>query len=315
MLILTLLSFAIAATLGFAAHRASLCTVRAVEEVLERRPPRILASFGKAVLWAAAISLPIRWLWPELGSTQQSYELQLATLMGGLAFGIGAALNGACTFSTLSHIAEGRVAYLGTLLGFGIATALVNAAAQPPTGSPRSIPAPNALGIGLVAALSLAALWEAMRLWRSRPREGPWLTAERYRVSTAALILGVGGAMLLTMQGSWSYTSTLRRLIGVHQVTSTQIALAAALLVGMLLSAWERGSISLRSGSPVEWLRTGMGGFGMGTGAALIPGGNAVLLLYGIPSLSRHALPAYLGILIGAALGLIALGMFRKSKT
>jgi hypothetical protein len=43
----------------------------------------------------------------------------------------------------------------------------------------------------------------------------------------------------------------------------------------------------------------------MGLGAALVPGGNDVLLLNAIPGLSPHALPAYLAMLAGIAIALM----------
>ena len=43
----------------------------------------------------------------------------------------------------------------------------------------------------------------------------------------------------------------------------------------------------------------------MGLGAALVPGGNDVLLLNAIPGLSPHALPAYLAMLAGIGIALI----------
>jgi uncharacterized protein len=39
-------------------------------------------------------------------------------------------------------------------------------------------------------------------------------------------------------------------------------------------------------------------------GVALTPGGNDALVLYGIPGLSPHALPAFLAMAVGIALGL-----------
>jgi hypothetical protein len=45
----------------------------------------------------------------------------------------------------------------------------------------------------------------------------------------------------------------------------------------------------------------------MGLGAALVPGGNDVLLLNAIPGLSPHALPAYLTILAGIAIALMVM--------
>ena len=39
----------------------------------------------------------------------------------------------------------------------------------------------------------------------------------------------------------------------------------------------------------------------MDAGAGMIPGGNDVLLLNAIPLLSPHAIPAYLGVVVGIA--------------
>jgi hypothetical protein len=41
-----------------------------------------------------------------------------------------------------------------------------------------------------------------------------------------------------------------------------------------------------------------------GSGLALTPGGNDALVLYGIPSLSPHALPAFFAMALGIAFGL-----------
>ncbi len=43
----------------------------------------------------------------------------------------------------------------------------------------------------------------------------------------------------------------------------------------------------------------------MGLGAALVPGGNDVLLLNAIPGLSPHAVPAYLAMLAGIWFALV----------
>ena len=42
-----------------------------------------------------------------------------------------------------------------------------------------------------------------------------------------------------------------------------------------------------------------MGGILMGIGTVLVPGGNDGLILFAIPSLSTHAIPAYLGVFSG----------------
>lgn len=52
----TLLSMLLAMLVGFAAHRASLCSVKAVAEVLTSGTGYMLRSFAKAAAWAAAVS-------------------------------------------------------------------------------------------------------------------------------------------------------------------------------------------------------------------------------------------------------------------
>lgn len=54
-------SAALAAILGFAAHRANICTVKAVEEILTTRHAYMLISFGKTVLWVILITLAWSW--------------------------------------------------------------------------------------------------------------------------------------------------------------------------------------------------------------------------------------------------------------
>ncbi len=51
------IALALAMLIGFAAHRASLCTVRAVAEMMSSGTAWMLASFLKAAAWVAAIDL------------------------------------------------------------------------------------------------------------------------------------------------------------------------------------------------------------------------------------------------------------------
>ena len=41
-----------ALALGFTAHRANICTVRAMAEIISARSAYMLASVGKSILWA-----------------------------------------------------------------------------------------------------------------------------------------------------------------------------------------------------------------------------------------------------------------------
>jgi hypothetical protein len=81
-----------------------------------------------------------------------------------------------------------------------------------------------------------------------------------------------------------------------------------AVLAGMLISTLQRGTFRFEFWPQPIWLRSLTGGMLMGFGVALTPGGNDALVLYGIPTLSPHALPAYLAMAVGIA---IALGLLR----
>jgi hypothetical protein len=83
--------------------------------------------------------------------------------------------------------------------------------------------------------------------------------------------------------------------------------LFAAMLLGMVLSTWQRRSLHLDWRPRLAWTRNFVGAILMGLGVALIPGGNDALVLYGIPSLSPHAIPSYLAMILGIASTLMAM--------
>jgi uncharacterized membrane protein YedE/YeeE len=97
-IIVVVVSLFVAALLGFAAHRASFCSVKAVAEVLSTRRAHMLTSFVKIVLWVFAIALPLSWLAPPIVAIGGTWAFGMPALVGGALFGIGAAMNGGCEF-------------------------------------------------------------------------------------------------------------------------------------------------------------------------------------------------------------------------
>ena len=71
-MLIAVVSMLLAAVVGFASHRASLCTVRAVGEVMSARSGYLLQSFGKAtgvpVVAFAGIVLDEETEAPEIGA-------------------------------------------------------------------------------------------------------------------------------------------------------------------------------------------------------------------------------------------------------
>ena len=304
---------------GFAAHRASVCTVRAVLEIAHARTARMLTSFGKTALWAALVFGVLTWIAP--GQSMLSVlEPRPLAIAGGFLFGLGAACNGACSYSTLQRVADGDLWGLTTLAGMTLgvlgwaaldSALLMTHAARAPVGWTQL----GQWSPWLLALLVVLGSFEAYRVWRTHPDRAPWrerILADHYRVASAAVVMGVCAGLLYALQGGWSYTTTLRRAVeagyrGLAGPMPIQFALFAAFFAGMLLSAIQRKSFRLRWRPTASiWPRLG-GGTLMGVGAAMVPGGNDTLLLTGLPALSGWALGAYVAVVIGVATGLALL--------
>lgn len=309
-----------AALLGFAAHRASICTVRAVAEVLSARTAFMLASIGKSALWVIALTLPFLWLMPAAAAGIGGWPLTVSALIGGLVFGFGAAINGGCAYSTMTRLVDGEVRMALSIGGFaaGIFTYLLLVDVKwltKPTPAPALIGSVLTFALLLSAVLLVWAIYEVPRIWRDRPRHSrlqDMVLATQYRLSTAALVIGISGTVIFLLIGSSGYTITLQNLVqglvGAGTLPSpARGLLLLAVLAGMFASTWQRGSFRLDWRPRFSWLRNIFGGALMGLGTAMLPGGNDALVLYGIPSFSPHALPAYAALIIGAAIGLLAM--------
>lgn len=297
-----ILSIVMGAVLGMAAHRAGLCTVKAAAEILTSGRGRLLWSFLKSAIWVTGFAALAGALSFEADFRQ--WPASMISVLGGVIFGLGAALNGGCTFSTMARAADGNLNMLVTIAGWPLGM-LAGLALMPEGPAPR--PAPLHLGPVVALPLLAFALWEGWVLVRRYRRAKSWrrfLGAPVYTLSAAAAILGLANAVLLEATGPWSFTGTiLCSLQATTLARCDQLALPwlifAAAMAGMGLSAWQRGTFALRPPRLRPALRGAVGGVLMGLGSVLVPGGNDGLILFGLPSLSPHAAPAYLGLLAG----------------
>jgi hypothetical protein len=310
-------SLLLAALMGFAVHRASLCTVKTVAEIFSSRKAYMMATLLKAVLWVATVSVPILVYLPETAAPNPVYAITVTAIGGGFLLGVGAAVNGGCAFSTLGQLANGNLWMLTTLFGFciGVAGLSFMVPMIEPSLALKALlfKAPKPLIIIVLVFLWLFVCWEIVRLWRSREKGKGWrqlLFASYYRLSTAALLLGFSGGVLYTLHGAWTYTSVLKQQVQslwqlIEQPVAINLILFPALFCGMFLSAWQRGSLRLRWRRVPTWPRHLIGGTLMGAGAVLIPGGNDTLILDSLPGLSPHAIPAFVALLFGIGMTLL----------
>jgi uncharacterized membrane protein YedE/YeeE len=306
--------------MGFAAHRASICTVRAVAEVISARSAYMFASVGRSWLWVWAVMFSAIWLSPA-AAVGNGWALTAQALFGGLLFGFGAALNGGCAYSTMTRFVDGEGAMLVAITGFAagsvlFATLLEARWLSRPSNAPLMLQLVTSWSLLLAAGFIGWAIYEAVRLWRSREPSASLrelLLAPRWRLSSAAMVMGVTGAALLLLFGPFGYTATfevlIERVFGTAATapSTARWAVLIALLAGMLTSTLLRGSFRLDLRPRRAWLLNFAGGALMGFGTALAPGGNDALVMYGVPTLSPYALPTYIALAAGVAAALLLL--------
>jgi uncharacterized membrane protein YedE/YeeE len=319
------LSFALAALLGFAAHRSSVCTVKAVVEMMTTGRAHMLASFWQAALWVMAIDLVVYWASGARPIGAPAVPLSVWPFVGGTIFGIGAAMNQGCAFSTLNKLGGGNLGMAVTLAGFGFGAAMfiafpVVVLTGPVEQLPSLLMRRQDVAALLTIVLSVWAIRQAWRLWRGRPGSQGFsrsLLSGRYRLSTGAALIGLSAGTLFAVQGAWLYTSTIQSLAATVFSPAAgpsfdRLLLFVAVLVGVGLSVWQRRAFQLQVPGAATAARHFMGGMMMGTGAAMIPGGNDVLVLQTIPLLLPHAILAYLGVLFGIYLIMAAMKLRRQ---
>lgn len=307
------LSFLLVFLIGFAAHRASLCTVRAVKQWIEHRKAGLFVSFLKASIWATLLTGIFVWVGLPIRGAPIVNSTLVLSVSAGFLFGVGAAINRGCSLSTLQGLADGDPRFAVTLVFFVIGGLTISGVQSfgllpPPEVRPllwRVMP--ETIRNGVILMLATWAVWQLSVLWRYRDpgrRLGYWLLAPRYRLTLAAAILGVCSGFLFLLEGAWSYTNYLREtgaswVIGSRAPGGHRTGLVLALFLGMVVSAIQRRSFSWRGWTGVFNWRNVSGGYLMGIAGAMIPGGNDTLLLVLMPTLSWHAASSFASLLLG----------------
>lgn len=315
--------------IGFAAHRASLCTVRAVMQWLDDRKASVIISFIKAGAWSCLLAGVFVLFGLPIKGVPVTHGVWWLGMVGGFLFGMGAAINGGCSLSTVQQLANGDSSLLLTLLAFVLGAAGVVTlenlwraqVVQPqPLWWEQLTLTQHIL---LVAVLLLWAIRELAMQWQRRDQGlSVWqrLAAPRYRLSFGALLLGVCSGLLFLLEGTWTYTNYLREQTNTlffHGISPGWLrsVLVMALFVGMLVSSFHRGSFRWRWPDTNNWFRRSLGGTLMGAGGALVPGGNDTLILVLIPTLSIQAVASYVALLAGIASVLLTMRLIRSVRT
>jgi uncharacterized membrane protein YedE/YeeE len=311
-------SLLLAGILGFVLHRSGLCMVRTVAEIFSSRRANMLAGILKTALWVFTVLLIWTFLLGDRNPFNENYALTYPAIVGGFFFGVGAAVNGGCAFSTLSHLVNGKIWMLVTLVGFSFGIAGITfVLGRPVAGQiqPSLLSdAPANLLIVLMILLGILMCLEIYRLWSSRTKNIGFrhlLFFRPYRQSTSSLLIGICGGVLYILHDNWTYTSMLKTRIQGAIISNDHLQLLhfylfVAVFVGMVVSALLQKSVKLRIKPTKKWVEYLVGGAFMGGGTVLIPGGNDTLILKSIPVLSFHAIPTFAALLCGIAITLYA---------
>lgn len=298
---------------GYAAQRGSLCVISGIETLLEGRSARVFLSFLRCSVWVIAVTLPLAWVID--GNQLDRLALPMAqTLAGGLMFGVGAAINGGCSFGTLIRLGGGDASFIATLAGLGFGILIEMRApgwnpAQTIVG-PSPLERADVIGVAvLLAAVAFCA--REVLLFRRRKRHATLWPPER-----AALLMGAAGGILYALNGSWAYTVAIERGLsdmrqsGIPNFDLALIFLACVGGAGMAARTQGTFAFRLRLRDVAKRL---LGGTVMGVAATMIPGGNDVLILPALPALSPHAPVAYAALVVGAAVALGLSARLRRS--
>jgi uncharacterized protein len=291
--------------IGYSSQRSGVCMVRAVREVIERRRVHRLAGFLLAAASAMLVMAAAEALGGRPFTTLMGAQPDASAIAGGLLFGLGTLLSGHCAIGTLAALTAGqmsRLAALGAMflaafvLGPNMSSALLMTPPRAPLVSPLAGNELLALAVGGVLA-ALAATYIYRRIGWRKPRDG-------WSPLVAMTVVGAASGVLFALDQHWVYTSRLAEIAyGELRWSMAAIAGPLALITGMVVAAMIGGMFRLRLGTLREWSAAAGGGFLMGIGATLVPGGNDTMLFTGIPLLLPNLLAAYAAFFVTLTIG------------
>lgn len=285
---LLVLTFALGALLS----RVSLCAVAAVQQFIIGRD---LAGLNRLLLAAGGAGLMLlllAGLAPDHVLLPARAPLHSGVFIGGLLLGLGALINGGCYLGSVLYLGTGNLNFLFTLAGIALGlhetASILTGTVSTETGLRMSMGAEWLSGVVGFAALILFAM-RTQRL------------AERWIVLSLGLLAGI----VYARHPGWSYGALLQSLLqGQSGLMHWRDNLAALLLfAGAVIGALLAGHLRWQRPTVRRSLRCAAGGFIMGCGAALVPGGNDTLLLWAIPGLTVNGALAFAVMLAVIAAG------------
>lgn len=282
--------------IGYMAQVTGLCLVRGVSDLMQGQPVRILAIITSG-FWLC-VYLPLLDN-TEILTLLVRHEFHWTYLVGGLIFGLGAAVNGGCTVSTVSRFSSGDLAMMFTMIGWLAGWVLWES-----TGfdfEPRELGPPHPL----LAWLPVVGLLVITIIFYVK-------SSFRWPLWNGVMLVGVISGALFSLQPEWPPSNFLRDLsLGIlHQSTTglpsiERIWITALMLLGMNIGALyykKFAWVAVNLHAVAKHLAAGVL---MGLGASLSLGGNDIQILLAVPAISPGGFTALTGMVGGVWLGLL----------
>ena len=302
-----MLSVALAFLFGFAAQRGDLCAVGAIHALIEDKAFGPFLSFLRCSAWVILIFLPVWWLCPA-ARVGEIYAFGSAGLAGPTRFGVGAAINGGCNSGTLTRFAAGDMSFAMTVVGGILGVWIEDETSRTPTPGPIGPTILTHPGLAAIALLAVVGLWCMIGLVAPSNGAGSPCWAR-----LTLMVMGLTGGTLYLINGGWAYTLDVDRVVNASaagKIPEIALLIITGLTGTGAAAAWTSGNFLPRLDIAVLPQRLG-GGTLMGFGAVLAPGGNAVLIVHGIPTCSPRAVPDHLALCLGITVMLRVSGRLR----
>lgn len=286
------IALTIAAVIGYTAQVTGLCMVRGVSDWIKDRRLRLTAIL-MAGFWIYLFTPLMDY---QNHSFLAVYPFHWSIPLGGFVFGLGAAINGACSISTATRLSSGDLRMVLTMLGW-LAGWVVLIMADVEPDLRRTTYQLGLLPWFAVATLVLASI---LVYWKFR---------YRWRMWSGIMLVGISAGCLFLYEPAWSPSDFVRDA-GLNLMTGTspppsflRALILLSMLLGMTAGAWRFGRFRwvLPAGGEIgKHLGSGLL---MGIGSALALGGNDFQLLLALPALSPASLSALAAMLAGIWLG------------
>jgi hypothetical protein len=289
MLIVCMLAFWI----GYSVNQGGTCAVAAAFEILHHRRPRLFISLLAASAAAGLVAVPLVWFAVGSAMLAGTVDVSGTLLVGAVVFGIGATINDACLLGSLGRLGEGELRLV--VLPAGLAAGFF-AADSTSIGKTRHIhdsilSAPSMTGYVALAAFA-ATLGLALALV-SRGRIGR--QPGHWSLGFSVLVVGATGGALYAIAPAWTYADLVHRSLPLAMSLENDVAAltVTSTIAGAVAAAHRRKRWCPHRVTVADVAKTTIGGFLMGLGAAVIPGGNDGLILAALPALSVGGAVAY----------------------